>query len=76
MAILNIKNFPDDLYVVIQQRSRQDRRSVAQEVIYLLEQVSKEPEPRSILELRGLGQECWENIDADSYVDKERAGWE
>jgi len=76
VATLNIKNFPDDLYAVIQRRSKQDRRSVAQEVIYLLEKASKEPEFRSILELRGLGQECWKNIDADSYVDKERTGWE
>jgi plasmid stability protein len=76
MATLNIKNFPDDLYKTIQQRSKQDRRSVAQEVVYLLEQASKQAEPRSILELRGLGRECWDNIDAAAYIDQERAEWE
>ncbi len=30
---------------------------------------------RSILELEGLGQEIWEGIDAQEYVDRERGSW-
>ena len=30
----------------------------------------------SILELRGLGKEVWEGIDAKEYVARERAAWE
>ncbi|HET6879410.1 MAG TPA: hypothetical protein VFI31_04625 [Pirellulales bacterium] len=30
---------------------------------------------RSILELRGLGKEVWQGIDASDYVRKERASW-
>lgn len=30
---------------------------------------------RSILELRGLGKEIWQNIDAQRYVDQERDSW-
>jgi hypothetical protein len=29
----------------------------------------------SILELRGLGKEIWRGIDAQEYVDRERASW-
>ena len=29
----------------------------------------------SILELRGLGKEIWEGIDAQEYVRQERASW-
>ncbi|MDA0735335.1 MAG: hypothetical protein O2909_12205 [Chloroflexi bacterium] len=29
----------------------------------------------SILELRGLGKEIWEGIDAQEYVDQERNSW-
>jgi len=29
----------------------------------------------SILELRGLGKEIWEGIDAQEYVNRERASW-
>ncbi|MDZ7261413.1 MAG: hypothetical protein ONB05_04835 [candidate division KSB1 bacterium] len=30
---------------------------------------------RSILELQGLGKEIWQGIDAQEYVDQERASW-
>lgn len=29
----------------------------------------------SILELQGLGKEIWQGIDAQEYVDRERAAW-
>ena len=70
MATLNVKNFPDPLYESLQERARLERRSLAQEVIYLLEQAG-----RSIMELRGLGKECWEGIDPVSYVQEERDSW-
>jgi len=31
--------------------------------------------PHSILELRGMGKEVWEGVDAQEYVDRERASW-
>jgi hypothetical protein len=33
-----------------------------------------EPE-HSILELCGLGKEIWEGIDAQEYINRERASW-
>ncbi len=30
---------------------------------------------QSFLELEGLGQEIWEGIDAQEYVNQERASW-
>lgn len=30
---------------------------------------------RSILELRGLGKEVWHGVDAQEYVERERAAW-
>jgi hypothetical protein len=30
---------------------------------------------RSIMELQGLGKEIWNNIDAQTYVDRERESW-
>ncbi len=29
----------------------------------------------SILELQGLGKEIWRGVDAQEYVDRERASW-
>ncbi|MDZ7753977.1 MAG: hypothetical protein U5S82_20595 [Gammaproteobacteria bacterium] len=37
MAILNIKNFPDDLYERLKEKAAGERRSVSQEVIVMLE---------------------------------------
>ncbi len=37
-------------------------------------QISAQPE-QSILDLQGLGKEIWAAIDAQEYVDQERASW-
>ncbi len=31
---------------------------------------------RNIMELQGLGKEIWEGIDAQEYVNNERASWD
>jgi hypothetical protein len=46
---------------------------------YLTSLVSESgiPKPkRSLLELRGLGKEIWEGIDAQEYVNQERSSWD
>ena len=75
MATLNVKNFPDELYDKIQRRAKAERRSVAGEVVHLLERVTATVEPLSILELRGLGKEIWEGIDPGEHVSRERDSW-
>jgi plasmid stability protein len=76
MATLNIKNFPDALYGYLQSRAEREHRSLSQEVIHLLSQVAEEPEVTSILELKGLGKECWEGVDAARHVREERGSWD
>ncbi len=52
----------------------EERVSLARE---LAEPREEEPtRRRSILELEGLGKEIWEGVDAQAYVDAERATWE
>jgi plasmid stability protein len=76
MATLNIKKFPDDLYKLLQQRAEIDRRSLAQEIICLLQSALHEAEKPSILNLRGLGKKRWKGINATRHVDSERESWE
>lgn len=76
MATLNIKNLPDALYKKLQARARRERRSVAQEVIHILGRATEEAKPLSILELRGLGKECWQGVDAAAHVAEERRSWD
>jgi hypothetical protein len=76
MATLNIKNFPTPLYERLQELAKRDHRSVAQQVVYLLEQAAEQAEPLSLLELRGLGKECWKDVDPVAYIHGERDSWD
>ncbi len=76
MATMNLKNFPDGLYEHLRARARRERRSIAQEVIHLLEQAVQPATRRSIMEIRGLGKECWEGVDPVEYVRTERDSWD
>ncbi|HGG58337.1 MAG TPA: Arc family DNA-binding protein [Gammaproteobacteria bacterium] len=76
MATLNVKQFPDDLYNQLRERAENEHRSIAQEVVHLLDRTLREPDKRSILELQGLGKALWEDEDASRFVDSERASWD
>lgn len=76
MATLNIKNLPEGLYRKLQTRAKRQHRSVAQEVTHILSELLETPKPVSILELRGLGKEYWQNLDAATHIDRERAAWD
>jgi plasmid stability protein len=76
MATLNVKNLPDGLYRKLQARAKRQRRSVAQEVTQILTEALETPKPVSILELRGLGKEHWQKLDAATHVERERAAWD
>ena len=76
MATLNIKNLPDRLHAQLQERAQRERRSVAQEVMHLLDAALNAPAHLSILELRGLGKEMWTDRDPVTHVQRERAAWD
>jgi plasmid stability protein len=76
LATLNIKNLPDALYRRLQARAKRDRRSVAQEVTHLLSEALEMSKPLSILELKGLGKELWQGVDAGDHIKRERASWD
>ena len=76
MATLNIKNFPDDLYERLQERAEREHRSLAQQVVHLLEELEGKPNLHKILELPGLGKELWKDIDPVEHVRAERDSWD
>lgn len=77
MATLYLKNLPNGLYRRLKARAKRERRSVAQEAVVLLSKALEHepPKPLSILDLRGLGKELWQGIDAATHVEKERSSW-
>ena len=76
MATLNVKNLPDGLYRKLQARAKRERRSVAQEVTQILSEALEPPQRLSILQLRGLGKEHWEKVEAAKHVNSERSAWD
>ncbi len=76
VATLNIKNLPDALHEKLKARARRERRSVAQEVTFLLSAALDTPPPLSIMDLQGLGKELWQGVDAAAHVEAERAAWD
>ena len=49
-------------------------RLISELAEYLRAETTLEARPR-ILDLQGLGKETWQSIDAQVYVDRERASW-
>jgi len=76
VAVLNVKSVPDKLYRKLQARAKRERRSVAQEVLEILDRALNEPPRLSILNLQGLGKEIWQDIDIDKYIEAERRAWD
>lgn len=76
MAVLNVKSVPDKLYRKLQARAKRERRSVAQEVIEILDQALNEPPRLSIMDLQGLGKDIWRDINSDQYIEAERRAWD
>lgn len=79
LATLNIKQFPDGLYRRLKARARRQRRSLAQEIIVLLDRAeADDSDTPSLLELEGLGAELWRSLGSDpaEYVRRERESWD
>jgi len=76
MSTLNVKNFPDSLYRKLQAQAKREHRSVAQHVTWLLGKALNPPPQLSILELKGLGKEHWQALDAAEHVARERDSWD
>ena len=76
MASLSIKNVPDWLYRKIQARAKKKHRSIEEEVIHILTQVTEESEPLSILDLQGLGKQLWHKSSTTRHVHEERRRWD
>ena len=76
MARLNVRNLPNGLYRRLQARAKRHRRSVAQEVTQILSETLSPPKLTSILELRGLGKDYWDRLDATKHVERQRRTWD
>ena len=60
----------------IQRLTTDDQLRLLEELAAIVRnQVLSQPR-QSILDLQGLGKEIWLDVDAQEYVDQERASWD
>ena len=60
---------------IVQALSQSEQRRLVSEISNDLQHADSNEQHLSILELRGLGKEIWQGIDAQEYVDGERHSW-
>lgn len=57
--------------------SLEERQQLMKLMVDLLSETPQTPRRRhSLRELRGLGKEIWEGVDAQNYIDQQRDEWD
>jgi hypothetical protein len=65
----------DDVFSRVQHLALVDQFRLLEDVAALARRRAVSQTRRSILEIEGLGQEIWQDMDAQQYIDQERAAW-
>ncbi len=56
--------------------SAEERKELVKRLVDMLDEDASVSGKRSLTELRGLGKEIWQGIDAQEYVDRLRDEWD
>ncbi|MCI0710467.1 MAG: hypothetical protein L0154_09935 [Chloroflexi bacterium] len=59
-----------------QQLSIQERKELVKRLVDTLDLPAIVPQKRRLSELRGLGKELWQGVDAQEYVNQLRDEWD
>jgi hypothetical protein len=65
----------EDILRNVESLSRAEQLRLMSELAEYLRAHGEPGSYTSILELQGLGKEIWRGVDAQEYVDRERASW-
>lgn len=65
----------DELLIEINGLEADEQLRLLEELATTVRRRLASRDQHSVLELRGLGSEAWRGIDAQEYVDRERASW-
>lgn len=72
---MTVREF-NDLLESVTLLSQQEKVDLLAEIANQLRADNRKNQKRSIAELRGLGKEIWNGIDAQEYVNRERDSWD
>jgi hypothetical protein len=64
-----------DILRTIESLSRSEQLRLISDLAEFLRAHTAAENRTSILELQGLGKDIWQGLDAQEYVDRERASW-
>jgi len=64
------------IYKEISKLSNSQKKILLTKLITEIPIVDNDPSGLNIIDLKGIGKEIWDNIDAQEYVNSERASWE
>jgi hypothetical protein len=64
-----------ELVLQVENLTPDEQLRLLEEIASLVRRRISGKSKRSIMELEGLGKEIWQGIDAQEYVDRERASW-
>jgi len=65
----------DDVLSRVQHLTPSDQFRLLEDLASLARRRAMAQTQRSILELQGLGKEVWQGVDAQEYIEQERASW-
>jgi hypothetical protein len=67
----------DEILEEIRMLSLDERKQLMKLMVDMLSETPQTPSRKhSLRELRGLGKEIWEGIDAQDYIDQQRNEWD
>ncbi len=66
----------DEVWDMTRQLTANELLQLMQDISRYLQQQTQLSNATSLLELEGLGSEIWADVDAQNYVDQERASWQ
>jgi hypothetical protein len=72
---MNVAPTYNELLHQVQQLDLADQLRLIEDLATFVRQQIAVPPQRSITELKGLGKEIWQGIDAQEYVNEERKSW-
>ena len=60
----------------VQDLTTEEQLELLEQLAALVRRRAAPQKVQSILQLRGLGKEIWHGVDAQQYVNEERASWD
>ena len=66
----------ENIYREISKLNNKEKKIILSKLVTEINLSSSKDEKYSIMGIRGIGKEIWHGVDAQNYVNNERAAWD